>query len=137
MKKLHTLAQGLLRPINPQVTVILGALTFLWGLWVVNPFWEVFTSAPLFSKMAAFAPEWAWGSWSTTCGLLLMYYVFKFDPKRLIWPLGFAAWHWCTVSTMMWFGDWHNTGGLTYGFVSLYAAFCYLNIKINWVNNPK
>lgn len=32
---------------------------------------------------------------------------------------------------MMWWGDWQNTGGLTYSFIGAYATFIYLNLKVN------
>lgn len=129
---LDRIAVGLLRPINPYSTLILGVMTALWGLWLLMP-WPVFEHAVLFSKMSDFAPEWAWGCWSVTSGLLVIYGVFKGFYRILSWTLAFIGWHWFTVSSMMWWGDWQNTGGLTYSFICLLVVYCYLNIKVNYV----
>jgi uncharacterized iron-regulated membrane protein len=94
--------------------------------------WQVFTSAPLFSQMHAFAPEWAWGTWALICGSLIVISVFKGLYKWLYRSLGFAIWHWGTVSSLMWMGDWHNTGGVTYSFICIFCMYLYLNIKVNY-----
>ena len=122
----------MLIPINPNASIILGFLTAFWGFWLLLPH-KTFTSAALFSKMGAFAPEWAWGTWAVTCGLAIIVSVFTNNYLWLSRAMAFAVWHWSTVSGMMWWGDWRNTGGLTYTFVSMYAVFVYLNIKINYV----
>lgn len=130
--RLDRFANGLLRPINPYASVILGLLTASWGIWLLMP-WETFGTAKLYSKMDEFAPEWAWGTWALICGALIIFAVAKGLYKTLSFAIGFAVWHWATVSSMMWWGDWQNTGGLTYSFITLYCIYAYLNIKINYV----
>jgi hypothetical protein len=132
MTRLDRIAQGLLRPINPYSTIILGAFTALWGVWILAG-WPVFSHAALYSKMAEFAPEWAWGTWSLCAGLLVVLAVFKGFYRWLIWTLLFIGWHWATVSIFMWWGDWQNTGGLTYTTVAIYSGYCYLNVKFNYL----
>lgn len=104
-----------------------------WGIWIVNPFWNVFTSADIYSKAAGFAPEWAWGTWSTICGLTMLGTLFRGAFKTLALALAFCTWHWFTIAGMFWWGDWQNTAGLTYTFVGIYALYSYLNVKINYV----
>lgn len=133
MNKLEAIARGMLRPINPYATLILGFMTTFWGLWVISPFWDVFSSAPVFQHAQRLAPEWAWGTWSMSCGLLIIAAVIKGYYKPLAWALGFVVWHWATIAGMVWWGDWHNTGGITYTFIALYSLYAYLNIKINYV----
>ena len=133
MNRIERIACGLIKPINPYASVLLGIMTFMWGLWVVNPFWEVFTRAAVYSKAIEFAPEWAWGTWSTTCGLTIILALVKHSPVWVVRASGFAIWHWFTVSGMLWWGDWQNTAGLAYLFVGLYAVYVFLNIKVNWV----
>lgn len=122
---------GLTRPINPYSTLLVGAMTAMWGIWLLMP-WSVFGSAALFSKMAEFAPEWAWGAWALTCGVLIILSVYNGLYKWLYRAMGFAVWHWSTVSTFMWWGDWRNTGGVTYSFVALMCIYLYINIKVNY-----
>ena len=130
--RLDRIAEGLLRPTNPYTTIILGIMTAAWGIWILMP-WDTFGSAKLFSKMSEFAPEWAWGTWSILCGILLIIAIFKGLYSFLARTLMFSLWHWSAVSAMMWWGDWHNTGGLTYTFFAVYCAYRYFNIKINYV----
>lgn len=140
MNKLDSIAQGLLKPINPYATVILGLLTATWGLWLLLPH-PTFASAPLFSKMSDLAPEWAWGSWAYLCGLLIIFSVIMERYRALSFAMGFAVWHWGAVSGMMWWADWQNTGPITYTFICIYSAYIYLNIRVNCVkfgeNRPK
>lgn len=133
MKMGRSLAQGLLKPMNPHGASLLGFMTFTWGLWIVSPFWTVFDRAPVYSKALEFAPEWAWGAWAALCGIGLIVSVFRRSSIFLASTSGFAIWHWTTVSGMMWWGDWQNTAGITYMFVGFYAIFVYLNIRVNYV----
>ena len=136
MSRMDRIVQGMLRPINPYSTVILGVFTALWGMWVLLP-WPVFEHAALFSRMDQFAPEWAWGGWATLCGLLIVFALMDGDKKPLSFALGFAVWHWWTVSYMLWWGDWQNTGGLTYSFIAIFTTYAYLNFKINFIRNDE
>lgn len=134
MQRGDNLAQGLLRPMNPHGASLLGFMTLMWGLWIIMPFWRAFDTAAVYSKALEFAPEWAWGTWSTLCGLGLIIAVFKKSTHWLSRTSGFAIWHWTTVSGMLWWGDWQNTAGLTYMFIGFYAIFVFLNIRVNYVN---
>ncbi len=136
MSRLDKIAEGLLRPINPYATSILGLLTATWGLWVIMPFWSVFGKAELFEKMREFAPELAWGSWAFVCGLLIIYAIYAGRYRTLSAAMAFASWHWTTVACMMWWGDWQNTGGLTYSWIAVYSIYVYLNVRINLVKFP-
>jgi len=118
---------------NPYGSTLLGLLTFMWGLWIVNPFWSVFSRAGVYGKAMDFAPEWAWGTWSTICGLAILCALWRSSSVWLARASGFAVWHWFTISGMLWWGDWQNTAGLTYMFIGLYSVFAYLNIRVNFV----
>lgn len=133
MKKWEKIIQGLLDPMNPSAVIILGAFTTLWGFWILLPFWDVFNSAPLFSKVQEFAPEWAWGTWAVCCGLLILAALHNSHAVLMSFALGFVTWHWFIISFLLWWGDWHNTGGLTYTFIGIYSAYAYLNWRVNFV----
>lgn len=134
MNRLERLARGLLKPMNPYASSILGMLTLMWGIWIVNPFWSVFASANVWHRAMQFAPEWAWGTWATVAGGAILFALFKGSTKWVARTLGFGIWHWWTVSGMLWWGDWQNTAGLTYMFIAIYTTFSYLNIKTNFVH---
>ena len=127
------LAKGLLRPINPYLSVLLGLFTLSWGAWVVNPFIKTFDEVETYRKAVEFAPEWAWGTWSIIAGASIIIAIWKNNVSLLSGALAFATWHWFTVGGMTWWGDWHNTAGLTYTFVALYSTSAYLNIRTNYV----
>lgn len=133
-RRVDNFVEGMLKPINPTASIILGALTASWGAWLLNPH-SVFDSASLYSKMDQFAPEWAWGLWAFTCGMLIIISVLRSNWKWLAKAMGFACWHWSTVAGMMWWGDWQNTGGLTYSYITVYTVYIFLNVKINHVND--
>ena len=48
--------------LTPRRYPYLGIYTILWGLWVANPFWDVFSTAPLYSQLSSIAPEVFWGT---------------------------------------------------------------------------
>lgn len=126
--------KGLIKPINPYASIILGAMTFIWGLWLLNPFWDVFDSAPIFRLMTGLAPEWVWGLAGSIAGLSLIICNLRRDLIGIAAGLWLVSWFWGTVSLMMWLGDYKNTGGLTYSFICLWSNYAYVNVKINYVN---
>lgn len=133
LNALRSIFVNLMKPINTTVTVLLGVLTFLWGLWVMSPWWSVFGSSTLYARMSEFAPEFAWGAWATVAGFIQLTAALRGNMKFLTQSLEFIAWHWFIVALTMWFGNWQNTGGLTYSVVCLYSVFCYLNVKLNYI----
>lgn len=133
MGRLDRVARGVLRPINPYATVLLGIYTLLWGLWLISPFWNTFGRADLFRHASEFAPEWAWGSWSFVAGATVVAAIFRGRFSWLSFALAFISWHWWTIGSLLLWGDWQNTGGLTYLFIAIYSTYAYLNIEINYV----
>lgn len=131
------LAQALLLPINPAAVILLGIYTVLWGLWVANPFWEVFTHATLYVKMAAFMPEWAWGIVAIIMGLVTIYGAVKRNYSALVRGASCAGLFWFGVSIFYFASDFMNTGGITALIFAVYAAFIYLNIRVNFKDDRK
>lgn len=129
------LAKALLLPINPAAVVIMGAYTVLWGFWVANPFWSVFKQAELYSILAHVAPEAFWGCLAILCGLVTVYGAIKRSYKPLVRGAAVAGWHWMMISIFYFIGDPLNTGGITALVFSFYAAFVYLNIRVNFKND--
>lgn len=126
------LAEALLLPINPALIVLLGIFTVVWGFWIANPFWTVFTQAPLYDYMAALAPEWVWGGIAITAGVVICIGAVKRSYRALTTGAGVAFIHWLLISLMYFAGDPLNTGGITALLLAVYAAMVYLNIRINF-----
>lgn len=133
LKRIGNKVMRLANPINPSWSILLGSFTFAWGAWVIFPWWNAFDTAKLYGKMLEFAPEWAWGTWALIAGAILMYSSMRCNYKLLVQALSFIGWHWFTVSTLMWFGDWQNPGPITYTMTTIYTLFFYLNIKLNYI----
>jgi hypothetical protein len=136
------LAHALLLPINPAAVIILGAYTVLWGIWVGNPFWGVFTHAKLYSMLAHFPPafipaEYFWGTIAIVCGCIIIYGAVRRGYKALIMGSSVAFWHWLIIGIFYMVGDVFNTGGITALTFAFYAAYIYLNIKVNFKDNKK
>lgn len=131
MTKKEKFARALLSPINPAAIIILGVYTVTWGLWVANPWWEVFTSAQLYGIMAIIAPEVFWGCLAIVVGLVTMYGAYTRRHRPLIVGALAACWHWGMIAILYFFGDPTNTGGITSLTFATYAAFIYLNLRVN------
>jgi hypothetical protein len=131
MTKKERVVQSLLRPINPTVIIILGTYTVVWGLWLANPFWTVFTTAPLYSAMAAIFSEFVWGCIAIAAGLVIMRGALKPSYNNLHLGAFVASLHWLVIAIMYFMGDWMNTGGITSLTFFIYSAVVWVNIKIN------
>lgn len=127
---LERLAESLLQPINPSVIVVLGVYTILWGLWVVNPFWTVFTQAPLYAALDL-GGEYLWGGIVLATGLLITRGATKPSYTNLITGAGVGFLTWLVVGIFYLVGDWANTGGITALAFATYCLLVYLNIKTN------
>lgn len=123
---------ALLRPINPAAVIFLGVYTVIWGFWVANPFWEVFTQAELYGILATIAPEAFWGMLAITCGLVTCYGAIKRRYRPLARGAIVAGWHWFMISVFYFLGDPLNTGGITALVFGIYAVFVFLNLRVNF-----
>jgi len=130
-ERLDKLAESLLQPINPSLIIVLGLYTILWGLWVVNPFWTVFTQAGLYSALAMSGGEYIWGGLVLAAGVLITRGAVKPSYDNLILGSGVGFLTWLVVGIFYILGDWASTGGITAIAFSVYCLLIYLNIKVN------
>lgn len=116
------------RPVAPAVIQALALYTLIWGVWVINPFWEVFSQAGLYSGLSGVAPEAAWGGFAIVCGIAGMFSLRRHWPKVTSAASMAISLHWAIVSLFYFMGDWQNTGGITALFLSILSAAVYLNV---------
>lgn len=121
----------MLKPVNTAAIIILGVYTTVWGMWVANPFWNVFSRAPLYSWMHALAPEWVWGLVAFVVGILMIHGVIRHSYRSLVTGALVGYFHWLMIAVMYFGGDWRNTGGITASIIAIYCAFIWLNITKN------
>lgn len=126
------MVEALLLPINPAAVILLGIYTVVWGLWVANPFWSVFTQAELYGVLAQVAPEVFWGCLAIVCGAVTIYGAVRRRYGPLVRGSMIAGWHWFTIAMFYFIGDPLNTGGITALIFAIYAAFVFLNIRVNF-----
>jgi len=131
MTRREKIAVQLTKPINPSVIIILGVYTVLWGIWIINPWFSVFHTAPLFSAMANIAGEWFWGGVAIIAGLVISRGALKPSYANLHFGAFVACLQWLSISILYFACDWHNTGGLTAMTFAVYAAVIWVNIKVN------
>jgi hypothetical protein len=126
-----TLVKSLLKPINTSIIIILGIYTIVWGLWIIAPWWTVFTTAPLYSAMAGIGSETFWGSTAIIAGTVVTFGAVKPSYRNLHMGAFVACLHWLIIGIFYFIGDWTNTGGITALTFAVYAAVVWVNIKIN------
>ena len=124
------MAKAMLVPVNPSAVLILGVLTFVWGFWVANPWWEVFSHAQVYSVLDNL-PEWCVGLLAMTTGAVTCWGAIRGKPPAVYIGAAVAGWYWLMISVCYFVGDWHNTGGIVSLFLSIYCGFIYLNIHVN------
>lgn len=127
------IAEALLKPVNEIVTYMLGVYTVVWGIWVLVPFFDVFTRAPLYSALLSFIPfEWVWGLIAVFFGILTILGTMKHMPRTMFYGAGASGVHWFVISIFYFIGDWGNTGGITALFLAILSLYIYLNCKIRY-----
>lgn len=128
--KTDEIARNMRRPINTAAISILGAYTFLWGLWIALP-WDTFTRGPIYDMMAILAPEPIWGASAMVIGSIILYGVAKnsFTYLRRGALIGF--YYWFVISGFYLLGSWESTGWINSAMVAIYCAFVALNLRIN------
>lgn len=131
------LAKALLLPINPAAVILLGIYTIVWGIWVANPFWDVFARAGLYHVMATVAPEWAWGVLAVFVGCVTTYGAVKRYYEALTRGAAAAGWFWLMIAIFYFMGDFFSTGGITSLCFAVYSGFIYCNIRVNFKDDPK
>lgn len=122
---------AMFRPINKAAISIMGVFTLIWGFWVANPFWDVFTTAPLFHVMAAIAPEWVWGVAAIIVGAVMIWGVIRMSYRSLKTGALSGFYFWVLSSVAFFMGDWQNTGGITLAMIALYCGYIAVNLSIN------
>src|SRR6478735_10097842 len=104
---IHNLIVRMMQPINTAVIIVLGFVTLMWGLWVVSPFWEVFTRADVYRHLA-YLPEWFWGAFAIISGVVMIWGVVRGSWASLMRGSWIGFIHWFVIDLLYWTGDWHN-----------------------------
>lgn len=128
--KTDEVARGLRKPINTAAISIMGAYTFIWGLWLALP-WATFARSPVYDMMANLAPELVWGIAAMCIGALILYGVWNSTYKALLRGALTGFYYWFVVSGFYLMGSWHSVAWINAFMVSIYCAFVGINLRVN------
>jgi len=135
--KIAVTFRGLLSlPVNKAFILVISTYTLLWGLWVANPFWEVFSRSPLYTSLNSLFPEVVWGVFAIVCGLAMSWGILHEKSDWLCRGAYIGFIHWIVISIGYFLGDWQHTGGITALTIAALSALTYLNSRVNRDNLP-
>ena len=131
MSRLDKVIREFMQPLNTTLILILGIYTIVWGLWLISPFWTVFSQAPVYCVMAQIGEEWMWGTVAVVTGGFTIRGALKPNFTNLHLGSFLAALHWLLIAFVYLLGDWTSTGGITSLCFFVYAAVFWINVKAN------
>ena len=111
-----------------QLEFIAALYAIVWGVWLLIPGWDSFSSSRVYLQMEKFAPEWIWGF---TVGLIgLFQFIFLYTTKmhfRLV-ACALSMFAFASLGTLALFGNHESTAGPTYLIVVLCSWLGYTEI---------
>ncbi|QFP97363.1 hypothetical protein SEA_SPILLED_51 [Streptomyces phage Spilled] len=128
--KTDEIARGLRKPINTAAISIMGAYTFVWGLWLALP-WATFNRSPIYEFMEGLAPELLWGITAMCIGTLMLRGVWKQSYRPLHTGAAAGFYYWFVIAVFYILGSWESVGWINAFMVSLYCAFVAINLRVN------
>lgn len=128
--KTDELARGMRKPINTAAISIMGAYTFLWGLWLTLPM-DSFLGSPVVKLFYALAPEWVWGVAAMVIGILMLRGVIKNKYRTLVFGAAAGFYFWLVITIFFFIGAWTATPWITALMVAIYCAFVAINLRVN------
>ena len=127
----YKIVKAMLRPMNPSVSILLGFYNVGWGLWVANPFVTSFTNSSLYSVMTAVSPELFWGLAVVCIGAIVITGAVTMKKRYIMTGTLLSALFWLFVSISLFLGQAANASFIDALVIATYAAFTYLNVKVN------
>ena len=112
--------------------------TLGWGVWLVNPSWDSFSSTPTFRSMQAIAPEWVWGTPMLVLSLVHLVGLLA-DHSRIRKACTFAnTLLWVFLSAMVWQGNLASTASVVYPVLALASLWAWLRLaRFDWLRGHK
>lgn len=121
---------SMFRPINKSASAILGVFSIVWGFWLANPFWSVFSSEEVFEIMRIL-PETAWGTLAMALGVAILMGMKGSRFSLLKWAVRAGFYFWLFVAIASLVGDWASPVGPTMLMITSYMGYVALNLSIN------
>jgi hypothetical protein len=121
----------LLIPINPVGPIIQGVGIFLWGLWVMSPFWDTFDSGTVYGNLSKLAPESFWGAIAFIIGFLTLKNAWRLKAEGIKNSALFAFYFWLVLALLYFASDTRSVHPIVNFHLAIYNAYVYLTTKIN------
>lgn len=106
-----------------------------WGLWVMMPWWSVFSLAPtVYRGMLAVIPdEFAWGMISAVLGSVMMRALYD-DARltRFVCAVALTS-YWGCYAVAFWFSDWRSPAGLWFTIFTVFSAWLLRRNKARYL----
>jgi hypothetical protein len=130
LRWIPTTYHTVLGELRPRQLELIGALWAIsWGVWVGNPWWDVFPSSTTFRFLGIVAPEWVWGLAMIGVGAAALVALYL---GRLIWR------YWVSVTAFLLWGfilllfilsNFLSTATITYGMMVGMAGLAVGKLK--------
>lgn len=94
-----------------KIVFVSSVQTILWGVWVINPYYTIFSSSEMFSVLSKIGSEIIWGHFAIFIGLsklLSSYFTLKTYNYIKIIPFVLGIFLWSTISVSYFSGRPNN-----------------------------
>lgn len=109
---------------------LVGLVSLMWGLWVVNPQVESLSN-PIFNPLMQIASEWVWACFFIIVGLIKIIAVLTRNSKAIRFATFMGTMLWFALATFLIVEEWKVTGVVTYYGLSIMNAWAYLQVRFH------
>lgn len=109
-----------------------GLFTLLWGLWLLNPLLDTFTSSPSFRAMLELGPEWVWGLVTATIGGLQLAALIADRPQARKHLAMLLVLLWMFVSGTFAYANVATTAAIAYPMIAFCAAWVRVRLALRY-----
>lgn len=120
--------ESMLQPINPNLSILIGLLNVLYGLWLFIPDEDL----AIYQYLDFFIPGQVWGVILVGLGASMMYINRKYSPRAQVKPMYLNAIIWSIITGFTALGDVTNNIWILMLFVCIYSIFVASNFWVNW-----
>lgn len=100
----------------------ISCTAILWGLWLVNPYWDTFATTSLYVPMQHIAPEIVWGSIAIIAGGLVLVMLLQGHQLRLMLAMGILSFVWTFIAATFITANIASTATPMYGTPAFFSA---------------
>jgi len=108
---------------------IIGVFNIVWGLWLLNPYWDTF-QYPHYSVLSLVTSEYMWGFLVLVLGFFTVLFSVKhmFRPRKVLMLINMVLWGFVSMSTALSLID--VVDMVSYGAISFLSFWHYMRLFI-------